>query len=72
MRRLVRWIAALLILYVAGYVLFRQVNIEVWAKDGHAYVMFPEKAAWTFYAFRPLTYIDSALTGMRFHIGPHR
>jgi hypothetical protein len=72
MRRLVRSLAILIVLYVVAYVVFRQLSIEVWAKDQRAYVIFPEKAAWTFYLFRPLTYVDAALTGMRFHIGPHR
>lgn len=72
MRRIVRSLAILLVLYVAAYVVLRQMSIEVWAKDQRAYVIFPEKAAWTFYLFRPLTYVDGALTGMRFHIGPHR
>jgi hypothetical protein len=72
MRRLVRWIAVLLVLYIAAYIVFRQMSIEVWEKDKQAYVIFPERAAWTYYLFRPLVLADARLTGMRFHIGPHR
>ena len=70
--RLLRWIVVLALIYVATYVIFRQTRIEIWEKDKQAYVIFPERAAWTFYLFRPLAYVDGALTGMRFHIGPHR
>lgn len=72
MRSLLRWIVVLAAIYVAGYVVFRQTRIEVWDKDRQAYVIFPANAAWVYYGFRPLTLIDGALTGMRFHIGPHR
>ena len=72
MRRLLRWLLLLLAIYVVAYIVFRQTHIEVWAKDGQAYVIFPTSAAWTYYLFRPLTRIDGAVTGMRFHIGPHQ
>lgn len=69
-------IASLLLIvtlsYVASYVWFRQTHIEIWQKDQNAYVIFPESQPFLYYAFRPLTYIDGAATGMRFHIGPHR
>jgi hypothetical protein len=62
-----------LLLYVGSYVVFRQLHIEVWQRDRHAYVIFPEGyGALLYYAWRPLSYLDGALTGMRFHIGPHR
>ena len=70
--RLLRWILVIALIYVAAYVIFRQTRIEVWEKDKQAYVIFPERAVWTYYLFRPLTYLDSRLTGMRFHVGPHR
>lgn len=62
-----------LLIYTATYGLFRQSNIELWNRDGQAYVIFPEgygKAL--YYLWRPLSYADAAVTGMRFHIGPHR
>jgi hypothetical protein len=37
------------------------------------YVIFPSGALGQalYYAWRSLAYADSALTGMRFHMGPH-
>lgn len=58
--------------YVTGYVLFRNANIQIWAKDNHTYVVFPKEERWLYYFLRPCTYVDAALTGMRFHIGPHQ
>jgi hypothetical protein len=35
--------------------------------------MFPDGSGrLLYYLWRPLTYVDGAMTGMRFHIGPHR
>lgn len=62
--------AALLAVYLVGYFAFRQTHIEVWQNDSRAYVIFPGSAL--YYLWRPLTYIDGALTGMQFHIGPHQ
>lgn len=63
-----------LVAYLGGYVAFRQINNEVWAKDGRAYVIFPTGTAGLalYYLFRPLSYADERATGMRAHIGPHR
>jgi hypothetical protein len=63
-------IAVLLSLYVAGYLVLRQTSIQVWERDNQAYVIFPGSAL--YYLWRPLTYIDGAVTGMQFHIGPHQ
>ena len=62
------------LLYVGTYVAFRHARTEVWQRDQHAYVIFPAGGfgALLYYAWRPLSYVDGALTGMRFHIGPHR
>ena len=65
-------IAFLLLVYVASYAVFRQTHIEVWPKDKQAYVIFPAGAPLLYYLFRPLTYLGGVVTGMRFHIGPHR
>ncbi|MDA7948737.1 MAG: hypothetical protein MPJ78_14835 [Hyphomicrobiaceae bacterium] len=69
-----RKILILLILYAAAYGGFRQTHIEVWEKDNQAYVIFPTGSLGKamYYAWRPLTYADAALTGMRFHIGAHQ
>lgn len=67
--RLALGIAALL--YLAGYEVIRFTNAEVWEKDYETYVIFPKSPIALYYAYRPLTYLDGALTGMRFHVGPH-
>lgn len=69
-----RWIlsaALFLAAYLGSYVWFRQSRVEVWEKDGKAYVIFPADGKAAYYLYRPLTYLDGMLTGMRFHIGPH-
>jgi hypothetical protein len=73
MSRLARSILLLLIIYAGTYAVFRQANQEVWPKDQHIYVMFPAGAIGQalYYLWRPLSHLDSALTGMRFHLGPH-
>jgi hypothetical protein len=60
-----------LAVYVWSYTVFRQSRTEVWQRDGLPYVIFPEGDRLVYYLFRPLTYLDGALTGMRFHIGSH-
>jgi hypothetical protein len=45
----------------------------VWERDKRAYVIFPEGyGSALYYLWRPLSYVDGALTTMGFHIGPHR
>ncbi len=56
--------------YLGGYFAYRATNTEVWEADGMSYVIFGSRLS--YYLFRPLTYIDGAITGMRFHIGPHQ
>ena len=60
------------LVYALSYLGFRLLSTEVWEKDGHSYVIFPEKPLALYYLFRPMTYLDGSLTNMRFHIGPHR
>jgi hypothetical protein len=63
----------LIALYVGAYVVFRQANSEVWERDRRTYVMFPAGYGTAlYYVWRPLSYVDGSLTGMQFHIGPHR
>ncbi len=66
-----RFLLAILVLYALGYAVFRSVNAEVWAEDGNAYVIYPENPLAVYYLFRPLSYLDGYVTGMRSHIGPH-
>lgn len=66
-------VVLLLVLYVGGYLAFRQTNAQVWERDKQTYVIFPAgNGAALYYLWRPLSYLDAAITGMRAHIGPHR
>ena len=71
MKRLFIAAGVLLAVYVASYRWFRATHVERWERDGRDYVIFPQSAA-LYYFYRPLTYVDAKLTGMRFPIGPHR
>jgi hypothetical protein len=62
----------ILLLYVSTYAWIRQTHVEVWEKDQNAYVIFPEDKVYLYYLYRPLSYLDNLITGMRFHIGQHR
>ena len=57
--------------YGGGYLFFRQSNQEIWQKNNQTYVVFPTSMRSLYYLWRPLTYADSTLTGMKFHIGRH-
>ena len=59
-------------MYLAGYAGIRTTNTEVWEQDGHSYVLFPKNAIYLYYLYRPMSYLDNAVTGMRSHIGPHQ
>ena len=61
-------------LYVGSYLVFRASHVETWQQDKQAYVIFPKDRLGTglYYLWRPLSYLDGAATGMRFHIGPHQ
>jgi hypothetical protein len=73
MSRATTTLAAVLLIYTGSYLVFRQSHIEVWDRDKQAYVIFPVgPGSALYYAWRPLSYVDGAMTGMRFHIGPHR
>jgi hypothetical protein len=71
-RNLIKSILILLLVYCISYVAFRTVNIETWENDGKDYVTFPENSRLLYRVFRPLSYIDAALTGTGAHIGPHQ
>jgi glyoxylase-like metal-dependent hydrolase (beta-lactamase superfamily II) len=72
MKRAIGLLVAVLVIYGLAYAVLRARWAERWDHDGQTYVLFPEGAPWTYYAFRPIAYADGALTGIRFHIGPHR
>jgi hypothetical protein len=64
-------LVGVLLVYVGSYLSFRFTHTGVWDVDGNAYVIFPKGMGPLYYSFRPITYVDVLLTGMRFHIGPH-
>lgn len=70
-RHLIRHAITFVVIYVGGYLLFRLMQQQLWAADGKTYVIFPEGTLVLYYFWRPLMYLDGALTGMAFHIGPH-
>jgi hypothetical protein len=61
-----------LAVYVASHGVFRFANQQVWATNGVSYVLYPSDKAWVYYLFRPMAYLDGALTGTQTHTGPHR
>jgi hypothetical protein len=66
-------LAIALVLYVGAYLSIRQSSTEIWDRDKQAYVIFPAGYGGAlYYLWRPLSYVDGSLTGMHFHIGPHR
>jgi len=66
-------LVVILLIYAAAYVVFRQTHAEVWERDKQIYVIYPESYGRPlYYAWRPLSYLDGAITGMQHHIGPHR
>jgi hypothetical protein len=52
-------------IYIGSYTWLRAIRVERWDRDGHDYVILPRSTV-VYYAYRPLTYIDARLTGMRF------
>jgi hypothetical protein len=73
MSRTTSFIAAAVLLYIGTYVAFRQSDVEIWERDKQAYVIFPGSyGRLLYYAWRPLSHLDAAITGMQHHIGPHR
>ena len=61
-----------LLLYAGTYLVLRAAWSERWEHDGHWYVLFPKCAIGLYYALRPLSYLDQAVTGIRCHVGPHQ
>ncbi len=60
-----------LLVYVGSYSWFRSTHVERWDRDGRGYLIFPQSGA-LYYFYRPLSYIDARISGIGFHIGPHR
>ena len=71
--RALRFVLLAALLYVGSYVAFRQSHAEVRDRDQRTYVIYPETYGRPlYYLWRPLSYLDTALTGMQHHIGAHR
>jgi len=70
-KRFVLILLLFVLVYVGSYAWFRSTHIECWDRNGRDYLIFPQSSA-LYYFYRPLTYIDARLTGIGFHIGPHR
>jgi hypothetical protein len=68
-RRRLAGLLAGFVLYVCLYAGYRSAHTEVWQRDGRRYVIFGSRLS--YYAFRPIAYLDGAVTGIGFHIGPH-
>lgn len=71
-RKFLLTVLILALIYLLSYVWIRQTNVEIYEKDNRAYVIFPADKVFLYYLYRPLSYLDGSLTGMRFHIGPHQ
>ncbi len=65
-------VIVVVLLYFFSYIWIRQTRTEIWEKDGSAYVIFPADRIYLYYFYRPLSYVDGTITGMRFHIGQHQ
>jgi hypothetical protein len=63
-----------LALYVMTYIAFRVTHIETWEKDHNRYLIFPADAgvgAALYEFWRPLSYADEQITGVKSSVGPH-
>lgn len=69
-RRLAAFAAGACVAYVGVYAGYRQTHAERWERDGREYVLYGSHAAYLL--FRPMRYVDQALTGTGSHLGPHR
>jgi hypothetical protein len=69
MRRLV---LLALVAYLGSYLWLRTSHVETWQRDGQPYMIYPTSLSWLYNLHRPLMYLDGAMTGMHFHIGPHQ
>lgn len=62
--------SGVLFIYLGAYLMLRFLFTETHT-DGLNYVIFPEGKPLLYYAFRPISYGDEYLTGMKCHLGPH-
>ena len=70
MKKILFSFVGLTIFYIGSYIWYRTVHTEIWSRNGQAYVIFG--SGFSYYAFRPVAYVDGIVTGIGFHIGPHQ
>jgi hypothetical protein len=64
-----KWFFTHCALFVGSYAVFRQTNTVFWQRDKQTCVIFPASLPALYFFWRPLTFLDSAATGMLIHIG---
>ena len=62
--------SGVLFIYLGAYLMLRFLFAETHT-TGDNYVIFPEKKRILYFGFRPMSYADEYLTGMKSHLGPH-
>ena len=65
--RTVFFVLALIVAYGASYLSYRG-NHGTVSANGGAYITYDSQVSYFF--FRPISYLDVALTGVRVHMGP--
>jgi hypothetical protein len=70
-RRVFLILAVTISAYVASYAWFRSGHVEVWERDGRAYVIYPAESRVLLYFYRPMAHLDQGITGTGTHLGPH-
>ena len=72
--RIIKHILALpsgvLFIYLGAYLMLRFLFVEAHT-TGENYLIFPKDKPLLYWAFRPMSYADEYLTGMKCHLGPH-
>lgn len=63
-------VSAVILLYIGGYIWFRETHMSIAPSTGMDEVIFPTNRV-AYYFFRPASYIDSIANRVNTHIGPH-
>jgi hypothetical protein len=66
--RTVLFVLALVVVYGASYLSYRG-NHETISHGGRAYITYDSELTYSF--FRPMSYLDASLTGVRIQVQPH-
>ncbi|MCE3289648.1 MAG: hypothetical protein K0R83_1660 [Caulobacter sp.] len=72
-RRTLVLILVAAVAYLGGYAWFRETQTRTWIRDQQKYVIYPANlpGRMLYYAWRPLSLVDKALTGRSSRIGNH-